>query len=232
MDSKTIVKTPEELLGPLNQVEKKYAPTKLFLEGNLQLLEAGPRVAIVGSRNPSEQGCKDAVKLVKSLIQQKVVIVSGLAKGIDTIAHRTSINEGGHTIAVLGTPLDYCYPVENSGLQQTICREHLAISQFPVGHPVQKMNFPIRNRTMALISHATIILEAGETSGTIHQGWEALRLGRQLFIINKLVENKTLFWPKKMMNYGAIPLATKDIEKVLEALPARGSRLIDITLST
>lgn len=228
MDAKAVIKKPEELLGPLNEVEKKYAPEQLFLKGNLQLFEEGPRVSIVGSRNPSEQGHKDTIKLVKSLVQNNVIIVSGLAKGIDTVAHKTAISEKGHTIAVLGTPLNDCYPMENFELQQIICRNYLTISQFPEGYPIQKMNFPLRNRTMALLSHATIIVEAGETSGTIHQGWEALRLGRPLFIIDKLIENTKLSWPKKMADYGAISIAASDTGRVLEALPASGSRIIDV----
>ena len=229
MDSKTLVKTPEELLGSLNEVEKKCAPVNLFLKGNLKLFEAGPRVSLVGTRNPSDQGCRDTIKIIKDLVQNNIVIVSGLAKGIDTLAHKTSMDERGNTIAVLGTPLNQCYPTENFELQQTISREHLVVSQFPEGSKVQKINFPLRNRTMALLSHATIIVEAGETSGTIHQGWEALRLGRPLFINHNLVKSIKLSWPKKMVNYGAIALSMSGIEKILEALPASGSRLIDVT---
>lgn len=232
MDSEVSIKKPEELLGPLNEVEKKFAPSQLFLKGNTQLFEEGPRVSIVGSRNPSEQGYNDTIKLVKSLVKNNVIIVSGLAKGIDTVAHKTTISEKGHTIAVLGTSLNHCYPNENFELQQTIAKQHLVISQFPEGYPVKKINFPLRNRTMALLSHATIIVEAGETSGTIHQGWEALRLGRPLFILNKLIENPKLSWPKKMVNYGAISIAVTDVGRVLEVLPASGSRIIDVTLNT
>lgn len=231
MDSKTLVKTPEELLGPLNEGEKKYAPVKLFLQGNLRLFEAGPRVSVVGTRSPSDQGCKDTINLIRYLVQNNIVIISGLAKGIDTIAHKTSMNENGRTIAVLGTPLDHCYPPENFKLQQAISKDHLVISQFPEGYPIQKSNFPLRNRTMALLSHATIIVEAGETSGTIHQGWEALRLGRPLFINNKLLESKELSWTKKMVDYGAVAVSLSDSGKILEALPTRGSRLLEVTFS-
>ena len=232
MDSKVIVKKPEDLLGPLNHVESKFAPKELFLKGDLQLFEAGPRVAIVGSRNPSLEGIGDTTVLVRNLVKDNVVIVSGLATGIDTIAHMTAIAEHGQTIAVLGTPLNYCYPNENFELQQTIGKDHLVITQFPEGSPVQKGNFPMRNRTMALISHATIIVEAGKTSGTIHQGWEALRLGRPLFIVDKLVANTALSWPQEMVTYGAIPLSIANIQRVFETLPASGSRFIDVALST
>ena len=82
------------------------------------------------------------------------------------------------TIAVLGTDLDDCYPPENRPLQERLMREHLVISQFPSGTPSRRTNFPRRNRTMALLTDATVIIEAGESSGTLDQGWEALRLGR------------------------------------------------------
>ena len=225
-----ITKRTEELLGPLNHVEKKYAPKEIFLKGNIQLFEAGPRVSVVGSRNPSKLGKEDAAKIVSDLLKNEVVIVSGLAEGIDTVAHKTAVNKGGSTIAVLGTPLDACYPPQNRELQQTIMEKHLAISQFPGGSSIQKINFPLRNRTMALISHATIIVEAGETSGTIHQGWEALRLGRPLFIADKLIIDPALSWPKKMREYGAIAFSPASIEKVLEFLPASENAMAPYSL--
>ena len=123
------------------------------------------------------------------------------------------------TIAVLGTPLDHFYPKENEELQRRIMAEHLAISQFPNGSTVQKANFPMRNRTMALISHATVIVEAGEGSGTIHQGWEALRLGRPLFLLESLMKRTDLEWPRKMTSYGAQALTHTTAEVLFESLP-------------
>jgi DNA processing protein len=146
------------------------------------------------------------------------VVVSGLAEGIDTAAHTATIENGGQTIAVLGTPLNRVYPRKNLQLQQTIMANHLAVSQFPSGYPVQPKNFVIRNRTMALISNASIIVEAGETSGSLHQGWEALRLGRPLFMWKPLVGESGLSWPKRMMRYGALEL--NDPKRIFEVLPS------------
>ena len=143
--------------------------------------------------------------------------MSGLAEGIDTAAHEAAIRHGGSTVAVLGTPLDKSYPARNSELQETIMRNHWAISQFPVGYPTQPKNFVIRNRTMALISDASIIVEAGETSGSLHQGWEALRLGRQLFISERITSNTSLKWPKKMIDYGAVGLT--EFDEIVDVLP-------------
>ncbi len=97
--------------------------------------------------------------------------------------------------------------------------EHLAISQIPRGVPIQRRNFPQRNRTMALISDASVIIEAGDSSGSLSQGWEALRLGRLLFVLRSVVEDSRLIWPRKMLDYGAIVLA--DAELLFEALPAK-----------
>lgn len=214
----------EDLIGPLNEIEKKYAPRFLYIEGDRRIAEISPSVSVVGSRHPSEEGLKNAQKIVGYLAKRKVVVVSGLASGIDTMSHRTAIDNGGKTIAVLGTSLDRCYPKENYGLQMEIMRNHLAISQFPPGSAIQPRNFPMRNRTMALISDASIIVEAGDTSGSLHQGWEALRLGRPLMIVDTILDDKKLKWPGEMIKYGAIILSTKRIESLLENLPASGTK--------
>jgi DNA processing protein len=143
-----------------------------------------------------------AKDISRTIIEHGGLVVSGLAQGVDSIAHRTAIECSGRTIAVLGTPLSQAYPRENSSLQQEIMDQHLVVSQFPEDHPVQPKNFILRNRTMALISHGSIIVEAGEKSGTQHQGWEAIRLGRLLFLPRSLCE-APFDWPRQMMKYGA-----------------------------
>ena len=214
----------EELIGPLNEIEKRYAPLWFYVAGNRSIVQHSPRVSIIGTRSPSEEGLKNAENLVKYLVKQDIVIVSGLALGIDTIAHKTTISQGGKTIAVLGTPIDQCYPKENCDLQEEIIRNHLVISQFQSGYPIQRKNFPIRNRTMALISDASIIVEAGDTSGSLHQGWEALRLGRSLFILDSVADNRKLRWSSEMIKYGAKIISLKNMTKELfEVLPPVGS---------
>ncbi|OGD60478.1 DNA processing protein DprA [Candidatus Bathyarchaeota archaeon RBG_13_52_12] len=211
--------TLEDLLGPLNDVEKKYAQKELYISGTLPIPLPGPRLSVIGSREASDEGLKAAATIVKVLVKNDAIVVSGLAKGIDTMAHRTAIEEGGYTIAVLGTPLNKIYPKENSSLQDYIMRNHLAISQFPIGYPTRPRDFVIRNRTMALISDASIIVEAGDSSGSLHQGWEALRLGRPLFIWKAIVNNSSLKWPKKMIEYGALEL--NDPEEIIDHIPTQ-----------
>lgn len=190
--------TPEEALGPLNAVEQKNAPKSLFLAGDSALLGLAPRVAIVGSRKASETGLRRAQRLARNLSSIGATVVSGLALGVDKAARSAAIAPGGRTIAVLGTPLDRFYPAANRSLQELIMSEHLAVSQFPEGYPTTRKCFPMRNRTMALISDASVIAEAGESSGSISQGWEALRLGRPLFIMRSVVENPALSWPAEL----------------------------------
>jgi len=218
--------TPEQLLGPLNDVEQKYAPKELYVAGAMEIPLPTPRAAIVGSRKPSLNGTEAAREIARRLVKNGVIVVSGLAEGIDTVAHRTAIQDGGRTIAVLGTPLNRVYPRSNFELQEMIKRDHLVISQFPNGMPTVRQHFIFRNRTMALISNATIIVEAKDDSGSLHQGWEALRLGRPLFIWKAVLDDQSLAKPKKMLEYGAMRLTEPD--EVFEFLPSQ-DRVIEIT---
>lgn len=211
--------TAAELLGrTLNDVEAKYAPKVLYIKGPMQIPLPRPRVSIIGTRKPSPDGIDAAKTFTRTLVEKQTVIVSGLAKGIDTVAHKTAMMLGGKTIAVIGTSLNKVYPRENAELQQEIMSNHLVISQFPVGYPTTKRNFVIRNRTMALISDATIIVEAGDTSGSLHQCWETLRLGRPLFIWKSVFDNTKLTWPKEMLEYGAMKLSKPT--EIFEFLPS------------
>lgn len=213
----------EQLLGrPLNPYEKRHAPHRLYVCGRITIPFQFPRVSVIGTRQPSSEGLKFVKNLVKKLSDKRVIIVSGLARGIDTAAHREAIRCGGRTVAVLGTPLTRFYPPENKELQLQIMSQHLAISQFPENHLTRRGDFILRNRTMALISDATVIVEAGETSGSLSQGWETLRLGRPLFI-SPIVLDRRLQWPQEMMKYGAKVL--NGVEELLDELLA-----YDVTL--
>lgn len=214
----------EELLGPLDEVEKKNAPAELFVAGDVSLVRAGRRVSVVGSREASQDGLARAARLARMLAERGVVVVSGLAEGVDTVAHTAAIEAGGRTIAVLGTPLDKVYPARNRALQERIMREHLVVSQFAPASAGGRHCFPMRNRTMALLSDATVIVEAGEGSGTIHQGWEALRLGRPLFLLESIVKTEDLEWSAELLAYGAEILSEKTVELFFEMLP-EGSRV-------
>ena len=209
-----------KLLGrALNDIELKADPGTLYVKGSLEIPLPCPKVSIIGSRKASTQGIANTQKIAKTLIENQVIIVSGLAEGIDTAAHVTALNMNGKTIAVIGTPLDKVYPKINYELQQELMKKHLVVSQFPTGYPITGKNFVIRNRTMALISDASVIVEAGKTSGSKHQGWETLRMGRPLFIWESVVNDKELDWPTEMIEHGAVELS--DPFDILEVLPTR-----------
>jgi DNA processing protein len=147
-------------------------------------------------------------------------VVSGLAKGVDTEALTAAIDAGGQVIAVIGTPLDKAYPAENARLQERIYDKHLLISQFPPGQRVFQGNFPVRNRLMAALTDATAIVEAGETSGTLHQAKACVRFERWLFIARSAVEDPHLKWPAEFVDKPRVRVlnATSD---VLDVLPPR-----------
>jgi DNA processing protein len=193
----------------------------LYFQGLWDLVNT-PSVAVVGTRDPSEEGKARATKLVRLLVNDGYTIVSGLAKGIDTVAHTTAIAAGGSTIAVLGTPITEGYPTENRALQKKIADEHLVISQVPIVRYSQqhfKANryfFPERNVTMSALTEATIIIEAGETSGTLVQARHALKQRRKLFILESCFHNKELTWPATHEKQGAIRVADyEDIKRHL-----------------
>jgi len=220
----------EDLLGPLNEFEAKHAPDALYVRGDKNILRQGARVSIVGSRKATPFGLARARKLAAMLAERNIVVVSGLAEGIDTAAHTAAMEHGGKTIAVIGTPIDQVYPKQNRGLQEQIGQEHLLISQFAPGMPIQKKNFPMRNRTMALISDATVIVEASDSSGSLSQGWEALRLGRALFITKALTEDSEISWTKEMLDHGAKVLSDETVQDFLDCLPERTEMEFDVAL--
>ena len=212
--------TPELIRGRrLNDVEAKHSPRALSYAGDARLLVGRPSVSVVGSRKASPEGRHFAAALARWLVERGAVVVSGLAEGIDTAAHEAAIAAAGRTVAVLGTSLVQAYPAANRALQLTIMRDHLALSQFPVGVPSRPGNFPLRNRTMALLSDATVIVEAAEKSGSLHQGWEALRLGRPLFFAARMLEDPALTWTREFERYGALPLEADKFTLLEEFLP-------------
>lgn len=213
--------TLEELLGfPLTEEQGKNAPDRLYYKGHPEIFKLGPRVSVVGTRKASPAGMAQAAEIARRLVEEGFVVVSGLARGIDTAAHRAAIEAGGSTIAVLGTPVDQYSTAANRHLQETIGLNHLLVSQFAPGSRVGRGNFPRRNLTMALLSDATIIVEISGSSGTKHQGWEAIRLGRIVMLCQSVIEEESTSWPKEMIEYGAIPLGQElDLQQVLSELP-------------
>lgn len=194
---------------PLRLRDAKEPIEMVYYQGDIDLLNT-PSVAIVGTRKPSEEGLRRAKKLVSLLVKDDYTIISGLAEGIDTCAHQTTMELKGRTIAVIGTPLNEYYPKVNKAIQEKIAKEHLLISQVPFIRYSQqnikgnRLFFPERNKLMSAVSEATVIIEAGDTSGTLIQAQAALFQGRKLFILNNCFENPNITWPKKYEALGAI----------------------------
>jgi DNA processing protein len=173
-------------------------------------------IAVVGSREASEDGVRRAARLARELVDRGFTVVSGLAKGVDTAAHRAAIAHGGRTISVVGTPLGVCYPKENVELQETIARQHLLISQVPVlryarqAPPQNRLFFPERNVTMSALTEGTIIVEAADTSGTLTQARAALHQRRKLFILDSCFQRPDITWPARFEAEGAIRVRTPE----------------------
>lgn len=172
----------------------------LYYAGDLELLRRRA-VSVVGTRDVSKDGRQRAMRLARELVDAGIVVMSGLAKGVDHAAHSAAIEAAGFTAAVIGTPLTKAYPAENARLQEEIYANHLLVSPFDDGEPVFKGNFPKRNRVMALLSDATVIVEASDTSGTLHQAAECQRQDRWLFIMKSVVDDPRVSWPQKFLGH-------------------------------
>lgn len=208
---------PEKLRDAAHPVEL------LYYQGNWDLT-ATRSVAIVGTREPSAEGAKRAAKLARLFVTANFTVVSGLARGIDTMVHTSAIASGGKTIAVLGTPITATYPPENEELQRQIAEKHLLISQVPIvrysrqGVRGNRLFFPERNVTMSALTDATIIVEAGNTSGTLVQARHAILQKRKLFILDSCFRRKDLTWPAKFLERGAIRVS--EFDEIVEKLAA------------
>lgn len=216
----TVFRNTGDYPAALEDIENKLP--LLYYAGNWDLAFS-PSIAVVGTRNPTEDGIKRTIKLVNGLIERGFTIVSGLAAGIDTVAHSTAINNSGQTIAVLGSPLSNIYPKENNALFKIISENFLAISQVPfLRYEAQTYHnnrffFPERNKTMSALSLATIIVEASDTSGTLVQARSALQQGRKLFILASCFEKK-LKWPDRFLNSSKNVIKVNDFQDIWDNL--------------
>ena len=198
---------PVQLLGV------REAPPFLFYEGDI--LEKDPGVSIVGSRDSSTAGLRFATEAAEMLVSKGLSVLSGLATGIDTVAHRTALNVGGRTVAFIGTGISRSYPSSNAALQKEVSERGLLLSQFfPEAAPTTQ-SFPMRNATMSGYGLATIIVEAGEYSGTRIQARVAGRHGRPVILTTQVVENTT--WGRELQNQPNV-FVVRDIEELASAV--------------
>jgi len=193
-------------------------PLILRVRGNSEVLTK-PGIAMVGTRHPTPYGSGMAERLACDLAAQGLVIISGMARGVDTSSHRGAISAKGKTIAVFGTGVDVIYPKENSRLaEQILALGGALISEFPLGTFAAPQNFPIRNRIISGMSVGVLVVEAAEYSGTRITARCALEQNRDVFAVPGNVTNKNSWGPNTLIKQGAKLVATW--EDVWEDLPA------------
>lgn len=191
-------------------------PVLLYLRGDPQILNA-PSLAIVGTRRPTLYGTQMADRLARELAARGIVIVSGLARGIDAIAHQGAMAVQGRAIGVLGTGIDICYPKENKKLYEKVLERGAILSEFPLGtHPAPE-NFPVRNRIVAGMPLGAIIVEGAQYSGSLITARLAMEFGREVFGVPGNVTQAVSFAPNLLIKQGA-KLVTCG-EDVIEELP-------------
>ncbi|MBV9578793.1 MAG: DNA-protecting protein DprA [Chloroflexi bacterium] len=196
---------------PLNLRTVADPPPVLFARGSLTAADA-TAVALVGTRRASGYGMAVADRLSEDLAAAGVTLVSGLAKGIDTVVHRAAVKAGGRTIAVLGNGLDQVYPAQNASLARAIVETHAGalVSEFAPGVPPDAVNFPRRNRIISGLSLVTVIVEAGEPSGALITADFALEQGRDVLTVPGSIFSPTCAGTNQLLKQGATPVTSAD----------------------
>ncbi|MDP2661805.1 MAG: DNA-processing protein DprA, partial [Dehalococcoidia bacterium] len=200
---------------PLRLKEIYGAPAVLYVKGAF-LPEDEWAIAVVGTRRATVYGREATDHLAAGLARSKVTVVSGLARGIDTVAHQVALREGGRTIAVLGSGLDNVYPAENARLAASIAERGVLVSEYPLGTKPAATNFPWRNRIISGLSLGVLVVEAGEDSGANITVKYALEQDREVFAVPG-----GIFWPKSRGAYKWIRQGAKlvmDVGDMLEEL--------------
>ena len=204
----TILKISDALYPPLLR-EIKNPPQLLYCAGDLSLLKTRC-VAVVGSRKITAYGRRIAAKVAGRLAACGVTVVSGMAIGIDGISHRSALDAGGKTIAVLGNGLDVMYPAANRDLKKDILRTGLLLSEYPPGTRGTKYTFPQRNRIISGLSEATVVIEAGLNSGSLITAALANEQGRPVYGVPGNIDNVTSLGVNMLIRDGAQPLIAAD----------------------
>jgi len=209
---------PGDAVFPRRLLEIYDPPLVLYLRGNAEVIDQ-QGIAVVGTRHPTPYGNGMAERLAADLAARGLVIFSGMARGVDTAAHRGALAAHGRTVAIWGTGIDEVYPKENKKIAEQILASGGAIlSEFPLGTFPAPQNFPIRNRIISGVAIGVLVVEAGEYSGTRVTARCALEQGRDVYAVPGNVTNKLSWGPNTLIKQGAALIATW--EDVWEALPA------------
>jgi DNA processing protein len=200
---------------PRRLKEIAQPPPVLFVRGSVNV-EDDWAVSVVGTRRVTPYGRQVAAEIARFLAQNGVTLVSGLARGVDAIAHQAALQAGGRTFAILGSGVDVIYPPEHRKLADEIIRQGAVISDYPLGTQPESTNFPPRNRIIAGLSLATIVVEAGETSGALITAEFAVEQGRDVFAVPGSILTPQSEGTNKLIEQGARPLLR--MTEILEAL--------------
>ena len=203
--------------------ETAEAPPVLFYRGDIETTR-GPAICIVGSRRSSRRGLVVARELAWELSRRGFLVVSGMARGIDTVVHDGAIAGGGYTCAVLGCGIDIAYPPENAPLAMEISRHGCVLSEFPPGTPPMKHHFPMRNRILSGMSLGVVVVEAKLASGAMITARWAADQGREVFAVPGPVEQETCRGPHRLIKEGAC--LVEDVDDILSALPPCGRGVV------
>jgi DNA processing protein len=215
--------TPAEADYPRLLLETPDPPALLYYRGTVDVLEnqgTTPMVAIVGTRDPSDYGRRWTRRFTTTLAQSGFSVVSGLAEGIDTEVHRSCISLNGRTLAVLGTGVDVVYPWSNRHLHQQVIEHGLLLSEYPAGTQPDRTHFPRRNRIIAGLSRATIVMEAPVRSGGLITAHLANEYGRDVYVLPGSLDNPKAIGCLHLLNKGAqVILSEAHLLEMLGSLP-------------
>ena len=181
-------------------------PTVLYVKGDLTILEAPLKVAVIGSRKATDYSMNALTFIVPPLVDRGAVVISGLAKGADTMAHESAIRYGGKTIAVLGHGLFHLYPYENRSLAKELAENHLLLTEYPPYMKPARWTFPMRNRIISGLSESIIITESEEKSGTMSTVDHALEHGKAIYAVPGPITSSLSLGPNKLIEQGAKPI--------------------------
>lgn len=200
---------------PKNLKEISDHPFVLYIKGEIKQKDQ-KAIAIIGSRKMTQYGKEVTAKITSDLVNKKITIVSGLARGVDTQAHLNTLKNNGRTLAVLGSGLDFIYPPENKELGEEIIKRGALISEYPLGYPPFPRNFLQRNRIVAGLSRGVLVIEGGDKSGTLVTSSLAANYGRSVFAIPGSISSPLSFVPNLLIKNGA--KVVERAEDILEEL--------------
>ena len=200
---------------PASLSEINNSPKQLYYMGDISILKKRC-AAVVGSRNTNQYGRTTAVAIAGKLAEKDVAVISGMARGIDTCAHRGALDAGGSTVAVLGCGVDICYPEENSSLKKELEERGLILSEYPPGTMPMPYHFPQRNRIISGLSEMTVVVQARNSSGALITAELAAEQGREVCAVPGNIDSQYNLGNNKLIKDGARPITNPG--DVLEAM--------------